>query len=178
MVDWAERLRRLGTVVPFDYDYMAAGKKRPDRHPRLLERHRSVLYAARKHHQGPIVLAGKSMGGRIGCHLSVEEDVAAVVCFGFPLRTIAKVPKVRDEVLVSMRTPVLFCQGSKDRMGPLDLFAEVRGRMTAPSELFVVEGGAHGLELGKRFQASNGITQDASDANVLAAVASFLGNVL
>ena len=34
---------------------------------------------------GPVVLIGKSMGSRIGCHLALEEDVAALVCLGYPL---------------------------------------------------------------------------------------------
>src|SRR4051812_6070037 len=94
MKRWAERLGALGVVVPFDYPYMRNGRKTPDRLPALIAAHRAALdEASAKHGQGrPIVLAGKSMGSRVGCHLAVElfaegRAPAAVVCFGYPLRS-------------------------------------------------------------------------------------------
>src|SRR5688572_1419938 len=72
MVAWRQRLERLGQVVPFDYPYQRAGKKSPDRPPVLVSSHRAEVARVRAEHAGPIVLAGKSMGGRIGCHVAVE----------------------------------------------------------------------------------------------------------
>ena len=54
---------------------------------------------------------------------------------------------MRDEVLIALRTPILFVQGSRDALCPLDKLAAVRARMTAPSTLLVVEGGNHSLEV-------------------------------
>ncbi|HET6922335.1 MAG TPA: alpha/beta family hydrolase, partial [Anaeromyxobacteraceae bacterium] len=83
---WARRLEGLGEVFTFDYPYMLAGRRRPDRLPVLLESHRTALAAARAGRQGPLVLAGKSMGSRIGCHLAAAEPaVRALVCLGYPL---------------------------------------------------------------------------------------------
>ena len=70
---WAGRLGTLGQVSTFDYPYMLAGRRRPDRPPVLLEAHRTALAAARAGREGPVVLAGKSMGSRIGCHLAAGE---------------------------------------------------------------------------------------------------------
>jgi len=73
---WARRLEALGTVVPFDYPYMKAGRKAPDRHPALVAAHGAALdEALAQHGQRPVVLAGKSMGSRIGCHLALEETL-------------------------------------------------------------------------------------------------------
>src|SRR4051812_34676383 len=87
---WARRLGAVGEVVTFDYPYMKAGRKSPDRPPVLVAAHAAALDEARAKHPGPAVLAGKSMGSRIGCHLAVDrggDGIAALVCFGYPLRS-------------------------------------------------------------------------------------------
>ncbi|MES1194426.1 MAG: alpha/beta fold hydrolase, partial [Opitutus sp.] len=146
MMGWRDRLRTLGEVVTLDYPYMLAGRKRPDRLPALVEAHRQALNALRARAAGPVFLAGKSMGGRVGCHLALEEPVAGVICFGFPLRA-ASSGALRDQVLVDLRAPVLLLQGSRDPLCPLDDLAAVRARMSAPNTLLVVEGGDHSLLL-------------------------------
>lgn len=177
---WAERLAAFGDVVPFDYPYMAAGRKSPDRMPKLVEAHAAALEAARAEHgrERPVVLAGKSMGSRVGCHLAVaatEPSLApdALICFGYPLRSGAT-GALRDEVLRALRTPILFLQGSRDTLCPLDDLAVVRAAMQAPNDLFVVEGGDHSLAVGVRDLRARGLTQDDSDAAVSAAVGRFL----
>jgi len=173
---WARRLGALGQVVPFDYPYMKAGRKSPDRHPALVAAHGAALDEARARHgaERPVVLAGKSMGSRIGCHLATERPgIAALVCFGYPLRSGAT-GALRDQVLLDLRTPILFVQGSKDPLCPLDALAEVRARMTAPNQLHLVAGGNHSLEVGKRELAAAGKTQEDQDGAVLAAVTAFL----
>lgn len=176
MVAWSERLRTIGAVHAFDYPYMAEGRRRPDPLPRLIEAHRAALAElhARFPDRGGVVLVGKSMGSRVGCHLSLEEPVSAVVCLGYPLLSVGDLAKRRDAVLLEMQTPVLFVQGTRDRLCPLDQLAEVRDRMRAPSELHVVEEGDHSGEITKRHTKATGITQEASDSAALAAIRSFL----
>ena len=84
--------------------------------------------------------------GRVGCHVALEETVAGVICLGYPLQSGAT-GAMRDEVLIALRTPILFVQGSRDSLCSLDKLAAVRARMTAPSTLLVVEGGNHSLEV-------------------------------
>ncbi len=176
MVAWRERLRSLGPVESFDYPYMREGRKRPDRLPALIEAHRQALEQLRRRAAGPVFLAGKSMGGRVGCHLALEAKVAGLVCFGFPLLSASGTR--RDEVLIALRTPVLLVQGSRDPLCPLDLLAEVRARMTAPVTLSVVEGGDHSLAVAVRQRQATGTTQADVDAGVLAAVRDFVAGVL
>jgi len=85
MKHWASLLRKLGKVRKLDYLYMIAGRKRPDHLPALIAAHRAALLKARKSHRGMIVLIGKSMGSRVGCHLALEENVSAIICLGYPL---------------------------------------------------------------------------------------------
>jgi len=172
MERWAARLSTLGQVVRFDYPYMLAGRKSPDRFPVLLAAHRAALREARGRHPGPVVLVGKSMGSRVGCHVALEEPVASLVCLGYPLRGTRG--DIRSDVLLALRTPILFVQGSRDALCPLDALEDVRRGMTAPSALHVVEQGNHSLELGVRALAARGTTQDAIEEQVLGAIREFL----
>jgi uncharacterized protein len=172
MVAWQRRLATLGEVLAFDYPYMRAARKTPDRLPALLAAHRAALSAARARAAGPIYLAGKSMGGRIGCHLALEEDVAGLVCLGYPLRSAAS-GALRDQVLLALRKPVLFVQGTRDPLCPLDLLEAVRARMANRTALLVVEGGNHSLEVSAGQRKATGETQQQADARVLAAILDF-----
>jgi predicted alpha/beta-hydrolase family hydrolase len=172
MTAWAERLAALAEVVRLDYPYQRAGRRSPDRFPVLLAAHRDALTTARSGRRGPVVLAGKSMGSRVGCHLALEEPVDALVCLGYPLRGMRG--DLRDEVLLALRTPILFVQGSRDPLGPLAALEKVRKRMKAPSALYVVEGGNHSLEVGVRALRAAGETQSDVDARTLDAIAAFL----
>jgi uncharacterized protein len=181
MVAWKQRLERLGRVVAFDYPYQRAGRKSPDRPPVLVASHRAELARQRSEHNGPIILIGKSMGGRIGCHVAVEltqagapesERPAALVCLGYPL--VAPGGSVRDQVLVDLRTPVLFVQGTRDSMCPLGRLADVRERMQAPSDLFAVEGGDHSLGVQKGVLKKQDLTQADVDERIFGAIEAFV----
>lgn len=171
MEAWAARLSTLGEVVRFDYPYTRAGRRRPDPLPALVKAHADALAAARAARPGPAFLVGKSMGSRVGCHLSLEVEVAGLVCLGYPLRGASG--RLRDEVLLALRTPILLVQGTRDPLCPLDALAAVRPRMAAPSTLHVVEGGDHSLQVGRRALRERGETQDDVDARILAAIRRF-----
>jgi predicted alpha/beta-hydrolase family hydrolase len=144
---WREHLQTIGHVVAFDYPYMQARRKMPDRMPALVEAHRAVLQKVRAEAgDAPIFLAGKSMGSRVGCHLSLEEKVAGLVCIGYPLVS-GSSGALRDEVLVALRTPILFVQGTHDDLCPLPKLEDVRARMTAPNWIYVAQDANHSIEL-------------------------------
>lgn len=171
MQAWRDRLATLGDVVTFDYPYMKTGRRLPDRQPALIAAHAQALAEARARTTGPVFLIGKSMGSRIGCHVALQEAVSGIVCLGYPLvsRTSGA---LRDEVLVALRTPILFVQGTGDPLCPLDKLQAVRERMQARHELFVVAGGNHSLEISRA--KSKRAVQDASDRAVLEAIRAFV----
>src|SRR5256885_1087497 len=180
MRSWAARLGTLGDVVTFDYPYMRARRKAPDRLPVLIAAHATALEEARARYgrSRKVVLAGKSMGSRVGCHLAVElaaagDPPAALICFGYPLRAGAT-GALRDEVLRGLRTPILFVQGTRDALGPLAELERVREAMAAPTALHRVEGGNHSLEVGARELRAAGRVQEDCDRAALAAVREFL----
>ena len=177
MQAWKARLSRIGNVSTFDYDYMAERRGRPDPLPLLVARHRQALAEARQPAR-PVILIGKSMGGRIGCHVALEENVAGLVCLGYPLCGGGDPKRMRDKVLRDVQTPILFVQGTRDQLCPLDLLENVRKEMKAPNFLHVVEGGDHSLQVLKRDLKKTGETQDEIDQRILAAVAQFVGRFL
>src|SRR5438270_7351200 len=175
MQRWKAHLEKIGDVETFDYPYMQQNRKRPDPLPQLIASHRQALAEARQKHSGArTILIGKSMGGRVGCHAALEEKVDGLVCLGYPLCAMGDRTKLRDEVLRALTTPILFVQGTRDSLCPLDLLKRVRADMKAPNFLHVVEGGDHSLRVPKRQLQATGETQGVVDERVLGAVAQFV----
>ena len=183
MQNWKRRLSEIGDVETFDYDYMRAGRKRPDPLPQLIAAHQAALkkfvnresgVENREETRPRLFLTGKSMGGRMGCHVSLEEKVNGLVCLGYPLCAMGDRTKLRDEVLRALATPVLFVQGTRDALCPLDLLERVRAEMKAPNFLYVVEGGDHSLRVPKRQLQATGETQENVDQRIFQAIADFI----
>lgn len=176
MQGWTQRLGELGKVVSFDYAYKREGRRAPDRLPKLLATHRDALSAARKGHRGPVFLMGKSMGSRVGCHLSLEleKPVSGLICMGYPLMGMGKKAAVRDQVLLDLRTPILFVQGTRDRLCPLEMLDAVRKKMSAENELRIVETGDHSLQVTKTYLKQNDTTQADVDRSILESIDTFV----
>ena len=175
MQNWKRRLSDIGDVESLDYAYMRDGRKRPDPLPKLIAAHREALSDARKRHPAEsTILIGKSMGGRVGCHLSLEEKVDGLICLGYPLCAMGDRAKLRDEVLRTLNIPILFVQGTRDPLCPLDLLERVRAEMKTQNALHIVEGGDHSLRVPKRQLQATIRTQEEIDRQILKAIAGFV----
>ncbi len=111
----ADALAALGVAtVRFQFPYMEAGKKGPDRPPLLEATWRAVIDAVRPE-AGGIVVGGRSMGGRIASQV-VAQGVAvdALALFAYPLHPPGKPEQLRVEHLGAIRVPTLFCSGTRD----------------------------------------------------------------
>ncbi|EJA7341075.1 TPA: alpha/beta fold hydrolase [Vibrio parahaemolyticus] len=111
-------------VVRFNFPYMVKrsedGKKRPpDRAPKLLEAYSEVIahFAS-----SPVVIGGKSMGGRMASLLAEHELVAGIACLGFPFHPPGKPEKFKGDHLASIDKPTLILQGERDTFGKRDEF--------------------------------------------------------
>lgn len=178
MQRYAALLASLGNVRRFDYPYMQRpGRKAPDKLDVLVAAHRAEVAKLREvvGCGDKLVLAGKSMGGRVGCHVALETEVSGCICFGYPLR--GQNGKLRDQVLLDLRTPVLFVQGTRDALCDLAELNAVRARMNAPNDLHVVESGDHSLEATKTSLKARGTTQALVEAEVMSAVARFCASL-
>ena len=128
---WMTSMRRAlvgagHTVMTFDYLYMAQGRRAPDRMNKLLDVHEAAADVLRGM-EGDVALAGKSMGGRVGSHLVSEGrfDALGLVYLGYPLVAMGKSDPRDTGHLVAIDVPQLFITGTRDRMGPEKLIAEV-----------------------------------------------------
>jgi uncharacterized protein len=174
MQHWRVRLGSLGPVHAFDYPFMTLGRKRPDTLPVLITAHREALGQGAKRHGPHVVLIGKSMGSRVGCHLALDANVLGVVCLGYPLRGQNPNSPPRSPVLLALTAPACFVQGTRDRLCPLPELRAVLAVRAAPSTLHVVQSGDHSLLATKTHLKANGLTQDAVDDAALTAIRRFV----
>lgn len=137
-------------TMTFDYSYIHAGRKAPDRMPKLLAVHRAAAerlqeYVAR------LVLAGKSMGGRVGSHLAGDEGwpVAGMLYLGYPLVPLGKSEPRSTDHLERISAPQLFFAGTRDRLSPPDLIVPLAARLPSAS-VEVVQDGDHSFNVPKR----------------------------
>lgn len=137
-------------VVRFAFPYMArarAGGRRgaPDRLPKLLEAFREQV--ALEADSPALVLAGKSLGGRVATLLLEETAAAGTVraglCFGYPFHPPGRPESLRTAHLETLSVPTLIVQGERD---PFGRRAEVEGYALAPTiRLAWIPGGDHSL---------------------------------
>ncbi|EOY24991.1 Alpha/beta-Hydrolases superfamily protein isoform 1 [Theobroma cacao] len=183
MIRWTKMLKKALNaveVVTFDYPYISGGKRRaPPKAEKLVDFHSDIVKNAVSKYPGhPLILAGKSMGSRVSCMVAGREDIAAslIVCLGYPLKGMNGA--VRDETLLQLTVPVMFVQGSKDGLCPLEKMEAVRKKMKAMSELHVIDGGDHSFKISKKHLQTKGSTQDEAEDAAVQATASFVSRSL
>lgn len=109
-------------IATFQYAYMEEGRRRPDRTASLMAVHRAAFEWARAHMGGRVVLAGRSMGGRIASMLAAEGVPAAgLICYSYPLHPPGRYDDVRAEHLWRVEVPMLFFVGGRDAFARGDL---------------------------------------------------------
>ena len=162
----------------YQFPYAEAGKKRPDS-PRVLETtaRAAVAAAAAAAPDLPVLAGGKSMGGRITSQAHAADPLPGVrglVFLGFPLHAPGKPARKRAEHLGGVGVPMLFLQGTRDKLADLDLIREVHAEIADRARLHVVEGGDHSFHVLKR----SGRTADEVRAELADGVARFCADVV
>jgi hypothetical protein len=141
-------------VVRFEFPYMArqreTGRRRaPDRLPVLQEAFRQQVHRERTDMpRRPLILAGKSMGGRVASllvdALADTDGVRGCVCLGYPFHPPGRLQQQRSEHLASLRTPTLILQGERDSFGRRE---EVEGYTLSPQvQLGWIPSGDHSFK--------------------------------
>lgn len=170
----AEGLR----VARFEFPYMRArrteGRQRPpDREPVLLDTWRKAIQEMTgPGGAGPLVIGGKSMGGRMASMIADEAGVRGLVCLGYPFHPPGKPERLRTAHLADLRTPALVVQGTRDPFGTRE---EVAGYQLAPAiRLVWLEDGDHSFKP----RASSGRTEAQNLREAVAAVAAFVKSLV
>ncbi len=119
--------------ITFNYPFTEEGRRPPDRADRLLACHRAVAEWVRSEICEKPVLAGRSMGGRMGSYLAADGDpVRALVLYAYPLHPPGRPDRLRSEHLSRICVPMLFFRGSRDAFATPEMFdREVRPLGTA-----------------------------------------------
>lgn len=148
----------IGTLR-FNFAYMEKGKGAPDRPPKA----KAVIKAALKKAEElsnslPLLVGGKSFGGRMASQLAAEEafpSVKGIVYYGFPLHAPGKIGIERAAHLPDISIPQLFLQGTRDTFAKTNLITEVCEGLPL-AKLVIIEGGDHSFKMLKR----SGVTQE------------------
>jgi predicted alpha/beta-hydrolase family hydrolase len=141
MVAFAEALAARGIdVVTFDFLYVAAGRRAPDRNDKLEACWRAALALGRDEWSGRLpFIGGKSMGGRIASQLAAAGDgCAGLVCLGYPLHPPKQPEKLRTAHLPRLTVPTLVVQGQRDPFGTPE---ELRAHFPAAAAIVGLAGG-------------------------------------
>ncbi|KIC07473.1 alpha/beta hydrolase [Leisingera sp. ANG-M1] len=147
----AEGLAAQGfRVARFEFAYMAArrsgGPKRPPpKVEQLQEEFRAAI--SQLACDGPLVIGGKSMGGRVASliadDLFTAGKVGGLLCLGYPFHPVGKPERLRTGHLQGLQTPALICQGTRDPFGTLQ---EVESYGLSPAvRLHWLQDGNHDL---------------------------------
>ena len=138
----------------YHFPYMERGRGGPDRAPVLVETVRSAVAEAARLAPGmPLFGGGKSMGGRMTSTAAAEAPLPGVLglaFFGFPLHAAGRDSADRGAHLRDVGLPMLFLQGTRDKLANLDLLRPLLDEVAPKPTLHVVEGADHGFHVLKR----------------------------
>jgi predicted alpha/beta-hydrolase family hydrolase len=133
-----------GSLVRFQFPYMEAGKRGPDRAPLLEETWRAVIDKVRPN-SGKLVVGGRSMGGRIASRVVAQgTQTDGLALLAYPLDPPRPPATPRNGHLPDIAVPTLFCSGTRDNfVAPGSLAIVVDGMPNAV--LHELEGADHGF---------------------------------
>jgi uncharacterized protein len=150
-------------TLRYQFPYMQAGSKRPDRPAVAHVTVRAAVTAAARVFPGlPLIAGGKSFGARMTSQAQAEQPlpgVVGLVFFGFPLHPAGKPSDERARHLADVRIPMLFLQGDRDALADTGLLLPVIERLGQRATLHMLAGADHSF----RVQRASGRT----DAGVL-----------
>lgn len=154
MVTLSQLLSEHGiATMRFNFPFTENKKGRPDTPAVAHETIAAAIGKAQKLFPDlPLFVAGKSFGGRMTSqYLSANPNPAikGVIFYGFPLHQLGKPSIERAEHLKTVKTPMLFLQGTKDELAKWDLIEPLCSSLKLAT-LVKIEGANHAFKAGKQ----------------------------
>jgi len=140
-------------TLRYQFPYMEKGSRRPDP-PSIAEKtvSRVLEFAHKKYPKLEVYAGGKSFGGRMTSQRVAKECpdyLQGLIFFGFPLHAIGNPSMDRATHLKEVKVPMLFLQGSKDKLADIGLIKKmVKGLKQA--EINVFENADHSFKVPKQ----------------------------
>ncbi|MGV3574729.1 MAG: alpha/beta family hydrolase [Devosia sp.] len=139
-------------VARFEFGYMASrrtsgGKKPPPKAETVMLEYLAAVDDLGPT-SGPLVIGGKSMGGRVASMVADAlfdaNRIAGLLCLGYPFYPPGRPQQLRTAHLIGLKTPTLICQGTRDEFG--DRYEVGEFGLSDEIELFWLEDGDHDLK--------------------------------
>ena len=151
-------VNRIATLR-YNFPYKEHGGKRPDRKAVLMGTVQAAVEVARKSAGSlPLFAGGKSMGGRMTSQSMAAGslvNIDGLVFFGFPLHAPGKPGVSRADHLADAHAPMLFFQGTRDRLADIGLMRDVVTHLGRFATLHIIEDADHSFSMLKRSGRSN-----------------------
>jgi predicted alpha/beta-hydrolase family hydrolase len=141
-------------TLRYQFPYMEKGSGRPDP-PALAEAtvRAAVAEAAQRCPGVALIAGGKSFGARMTSQAQAKSPLAGVrglAFFGFPLHPAGKPSTARADHLDDVTIPMLFLQGTRDKLAELDLLEPVLARLGTRATLRLIDQADHAFHVPAR----------------------------
>jgi hypothetical protein len=131
-------------TLRFQFPYMEARRLAPDRTPVLEATWRAAIEASRAGGL-PLIVGGRSMGGRIASQVAAQGvAVEGVALFAYPLHPPGRPEARRDAHLPAVAAPIFFCSGTRDAYATPEELEHLASALRNAS-LHLLEGADHGF---------------------------------
>jgi uncharacterized protein len=137
-------------VARFEFGYMASRQTSAPESPRpvRIRWDRSTWVIDALGATKPLIIGGKSMGGRVASMIADELQascrVAGLLCLGYPFHPIGKPDRLRTRHLAEMKTSTLIVEGTRDLFGARDEMATYA--LSRNIKILWLEDGDHDLK--------------------------------
>jgi predicted alpha/beta-hydrolase family hydrolase len=147
-------------TLRYQFPYMEAGSKRPDS-PAVAHAavRAAVAEAARQCPGLRLVAGGKSFGGRMTSQAQAAAPLAGVhglAFLGFPLHPAGKPSSERAKHLSNVHVPMLFLQGTRDKLAELSLLEPLIKKLGPSATLHLVAEADHSFHVAARSGRNDG----------------------
>jgi predicted alpha/beta-hydrolase family hydrolase len=164
-------------TLRYQFPYMEKASRRPDP-PAIAHAavRAAVAEAARSCPGLPLIAGGKSFGARMTSQAQAKAPLAGVrglAFFGFPLHPAGKPSIDRADHLTDVDVPMLFLQGSNDKLAELQLLKPVVEKLKPLATLHLVEAADHSFHVPVR----SGRNDREVMGEILDALAAWIGTI-